>query len=561
MKQTKNALSMLLNAYRAIFKSAYFKGMASAVILTAGLAAGAANAAILSGSMSVSGDITINGAESGSVGEYQYVQVASGSTLDLSGHNFTITSGAATTSGNHVGGLELGSGSIVSGGTLTINVNDETATSGGLLVGQSGSITFNNINVERGLLKLGSFTASVNALETLSVGQEDAEKVDDLDDVEAVIEIGNGAVVGVIDDSLDIEKSTNINILGNGKIEFTYSNNNRATLKGGTLTIDGGAIEVDGNQSGGTVKFAQGSMNDGLIKVGSGATLTFELTQLKKDGEGVDMFFNANGGVIDVDGTLKLQTSGGEALYDFSSDGLTLTSTGEVSTGTPTIEVSGDAANSAVLKISTSNLDDFLTSNDGDNSGSVVVSGNGVLRFSDDVTLNDFEFANSASGGKIVVASGAEVQATNLTIDGKVEGGDTFSGSLVATNLDISTSSFTDTTSGAGLSNGSAKIVVYEDFNATAENFNLDAAVQLGQVDTDTTSTVQDTTPGTFEAVNLTITSDDLTIKGDYSFDAASITVSGATVKVGDGEYANVSFKTDSGDLDIDNSSASTFTV
>ncbi len=44
MKQTNNALKFLLAQYRAIFKNAYFKGIASAVLLTAGLAAGQAQA-------------------------------------------------------------------------------------------------------------------------------------------------------------------------------------------------------------------------------------------------------------------------------------------------------------------------------------------------------------------------------------------------------------------------------------------------------------------------------------------------------------------------------------
>ena len=44
MKQTNNALKYLLAQYRAIFKNAYFKGIASAVLLTAGLAAGQAQA-------------------------------------------------------------------------------------------------------------------------------------------------------------------------------------------------------------------------------------------------------------------------------------------------------------------------------------------------------------------------------------------------------------------------------------------------------------------------------------------------------------------------------------
>ena len=44
MKQTNNAIKFLMAQYRAIFKSAYFKGMATALVLTAGLAAGQAQA-------------------------------------------------------------------------------------------------------------------------------------------------------------------------------------------------------------------------------------------------------------------------------------------------------------------------------------------------------------------------------------------------------------------------------------------------------------------------------------------------------------------------------------
>ena len=44
MTISNNALNFLLAQYRAIFKRAYVKGIASAVLLTAGLAAGAAQA-------------------------------------------------------------------------------------------------------------------------------------------------------------------------------------------------------------------------------------------------------------------------------------------------------------------------------------------------------------------------------------------------------------------------------------------------------------------------------------------------------------------------------------
>ena len=44
MKQTNNAIKFLMAQYRAIFKNAYFKGIATALVLTAGLAAGQAQA-------------------------------------------------------------------------------------------------------------------------------------------------------------------------------------------------------------------------------------------------------------------------------------------------------------------------------------------------------------------------------------------------------------------------------------------------------------------------------------------------------------------------------------
>ncbi len=60
MKQTNNAIKFLMAQYRAIFKNAYFKGLTSAVLLTAGLAvaggAQADNYYTVSGINSATGD-------------------------------------------------------------------------------------------------------------------------------------------------------------------------------------------------------------------------------------------------------------------------------------------------------------------------------------------------------------------------------------------------------------------------------------------------------------------------------------------------------------------------
>ena len=46
MKQTNNAIKFLMAQYRAIFQNAYFKGLATATVVTMGLAAGQAQAPV-----------------------------------------------------------------------------------------------------------------------------------------------------------------------------------------------------------------------------------------------------------------------------------------------------------------------------------------------------------------------------------------------------------------------------------------------------------------------------------------------------------------------------------
>ena len=92
MKQTSNAIKFLLAQYRAIFKSAYFKGLATAAVVTVGLAAGQAQAddKIINNSNidellnSASADIVVNGltsAGSPAADENEYTKI-----YDSNGH-------------------------------------------------------------------------------------------------------------------------------------------------------------------------------------------------------------------------------------------------------------------------------------------------------------------------------------------------------------------------------------------------------------------------------------------------------------------------------------------
>ena len=99
MKISNNALNFLLAQYRAIFKRAYVKGIASAVMLTAALAMGQAQAAAiyLNGTLNelpttgqianITGNSTNpSGAyDSEGNGEFTLVKINSGDALELDG--------------------------------------------------------------------------------------------------------------------------------------------------------------------------------------------------------------------------------------------------------------------------------------------------------------------------------------------------------------------------------------------------------------------------------------------------------------------------------------------
>ena len=184
MKISNNALNFLLAQYRAIFKRAYVKGIASAVLLTAGLAAGQAQAVQTAFSdpklLPDSGDtivITSTGSAT-NANEYKNIKIVSGSYDKFDGE-LIISGGTAGTSGN-VNYITGNQETKISGkGTLTINVAQASSSSDGLaIVGNGGnvSIDIKTIDVRNGVLNLldsGTATQSGNvtvAADTITIG-------------------------------------------------------------------------------------------------------------------------------------------------------------------------------------------------------------------------------------------------------------------------------------------------------------------------------------------------------------------------------------------------------
>ena len=228
MKQTNNAIKFLMAQYRAIFNNAYFKGLATAALVTVAMSAGQAQAAT-----GLTGALNANKAQA------VEIEVTSGNqTLDASGGTdkyslgITVTGGKATTSGD-----------LFAKGDLTVNSAELYVSGGSILLGHD--------NDENKTPYVGNFNSNSGTI-TLSGGN-----------------------IGTVDFALQNGKitlisggagSTNLTAYGEGGIQNpsgapTYKGNANSSLTNmtaelqdatnitsiGVLTVDSGTYSLKGN--------------------------------------------------------------------------------------------------------------------------------------------------------------------------------------------------------------------------------------------------------------------------------------------------------------------------
>ena len=462
MKVSNNALNFLLAQYRAIFKRAYVKGLASAVLLTAGLAAAQAQAADLnndSGSaLEAEEAITI-----GSGGDFDKIQISGGFTNDWNA-DVTITSGAASSAGNAI----LGSGSdnvaITGTGSLTIAVTETTPSGNGLLIvgdGKSASLTLDKVDVQRGELQVadsGSNSSGAVSLVagTITIGKTATSEEEATGRAAAARE----AYLTVKADSdagstLGNDQST-ITVNKTGQLTLTAASTKTATVNADNLTIgEGGLLLINGE---GTSKIAAVDLN---IEAGAFGVVA---------GSASGSFTGENAtvaGNLLVNGTLDIttdSTSGTVTLAEGSNTVISKTvtvnkGTLEVQSGadlhatadTAKIEIKngGDANTNVTLKIDSSALESFLNSGDkytainedgslGAENGATGVAGQvtfsggaanklAVLQLTDttEVDLSDFSFATSEVAGAIVAKDNTLIKGNDIRISNQLTSGST----------------------------------------------------------------------------------------------------------------------------------------
>ena len=490
MKISNNALNFLLAQYRAIFKRAYVKGIASAVLLTAGLAAGQAQAAAttLDGTTNLLPDegqtATIDGSGTSTgyidnAAQFGNINITGGEDYTLNG-TLVITSGSADsgneTTNNRIIGTS-GDTKIVGSGTITIAIDGGTASTDGLLIGgntNKATVDINAINVQKGILKVSDKAATqsgdaVVSAGTIKVGTEDGNSEAYLTATSA----GSGKTVTVGRDSGTGITASVIDVYGGGTLTLETTAGNGITVKGSALNLaadalmitKGGAddknkIETDNltlaadsfkvitgtdvgeTFAGNTAKIA------GNVLVGSGAEWVLAAVD-KDDADGNTIKGTTtfeSGANVQVGGTLTV--SGGTLTVDDGAQ-LVATAASDGTSNAGTIVVAKNSSNkSGTLVISSADLKDFLTAKNGDEN----ITYKAITTDDDDKYIVDSEDSPAAkgsvflSGGILQLSDNTKIDlATDLAFSGAATSGSaglitvsTTGGTVKGHNLQVS---------------------------------------------------------------------------------------------------------------------------
>ena len=469
MKQTHSALTMLLKAYRAIFKSAYVKGMASAVVLTAGLAAGAANAdnwpnatdnqITVSSSLSIDNSSTMTeGVTSVTVTNGGAVTVAASSDAAIvhedvelnivSGGSYTVSGGASNAT------VENWDSITVSHGTVTIGGSNSSGATLGTVAGGTGLITLNGTGANAAKVVLS--TASEAA--TLGTSDESVILMTGNSEIEFT-GTNSGSVVGK-SFTLDAGLTTTSNTAPS--IDVTDGAN--ANFAVGNFTMNGGYIQNSGSLTIGDTATARILINDGTIaNADDGSTITFK--GAVTIASGADVVNNNSGSIVfeqdsTVDSSLftsgklwKASTEGvkigdGKTLTVDSNAAINLVTVGFVETDGSVDVVSTDV-NSATVAMDAAILNDKFAGGkiglkvkdltvSGSagvfNIGDSTVNSGGTITVLESISMTTHQSAADIPTKTIYVGEGS----TNVSVLNLGEADSTVSGSLNGIDLVVS---------------------------------------------------------------------------------------------------------------------------
>ena len=490
MKLSNNAIKFLMAQYRAIYKNAYFKGIASAVVLTSVMAAGAAQAApdATPGEQEKFEGLGAAISDAGGFANLSGNKIANDTkTLKLSGTEGatnTNTFVLQITSGDHHIVTKAGSGASVTAEKGTLQLNGENASFALKTAVQNKSATLNihALDVKKGTVKLvgsgGDTTAALSA-KTVTVGG--------VSEAKGTVELSKASVLGKKITAGDLSNLTSITIMNGGSIGTAKPNTanvDEVEINAGQLIISGGnlslltKVDSGGNKtSSATLNLVKGQMTDGAITVESGSTLNLNFADGNfTDGSGsVAKVFDVQGGTMEIKGATTISGAGTVKI----GDGATVT---------------GDAAKAAALNFSGTSTDNLVVELSKDKlievaAGTATTVKSATISLTDSslVDLADITFSGNAAATKIKADTGSILTALNLQVGKKVD--NIGSLSLKANNLTLGSSTY-DGANALGFSGATAKNLYLEGTNGimklkdtvTLSNINDDKVAQSGTI-------------------------------------------------------------------------------
>ena len=411
--------------YRAIFQNAYFKGLATAAVVTMGLAVGQAQAKEkpFDGSANAPTDanptIVINSdtdADSDStLTNYSKINVTTDQKTKFADVAFKINKGEATA--NKFDG-QAGAALSFKAKSLLIEAENKThgltVTSAGTAAQNKAEIEFTqNVTINKGTLAVGSTasgTATVKSTE-FNVGKGEGASAQD----DAKIALSKlGSIGNEITASSALSELSTINLKSGGTITTVYAaDKDTGTINAGTLNITGGDVVVANDGSSGasgtklSVNLVKGTVSSGKIEVKKGSELdiNFKKALTAANGASETNTLNLEAGAIAGEGTIIVNgdaATGGTVTMNVGENGVNL----EDAAGTLKIAANATFATSqeSLAKIAESSLKTHISG--------------GILKFTDEANINltTDGFNSDGSDNKIGLSNNATILGKEFTL-------------------------------------------------------------------------------------------------------------------------------------------------
>ncbi len=538
MKQTNNAIKFLMAQYRAIYQSAYLKGLTSAIIVTASLAAPQAQAATTNLDQATSGGtITISQ-------DSDALQLTT--PITKNDPPFTVKISTSKNADNKVEGV------TVSANKATFEINgEETRFKVAASVSAAASLTISTLDVKKGSVTVEANSANAA---TLAASQ---------------INVGNGSQINVAGTNNPSAASTI------GDTSTKYNLESGSTI---TLGASGAMVGQDVVSTGGKIKLYGGSYQTPTTsaqKIDFDVAATSSIT-LPNSGDTLGALNIASGSTIDIKAAatgstkeLKITANtDGKGSIVVLQDGVSLKSSKENGNDVGgVISVSGGAAaggggtpSNSELHLTAKTLGEFLKPTDSTNnaSGSLVLDANSTLNFTNDSSVDIAADETKADGTAFKIASGTAsasgqvVVSGATTIDGKKITISKAMGTGLDANLSVTADELTlgdssahfDGQASLGVASLTAKNLKFADKNT----FVLADDITLSNLAYDATdATKKVAQKGTITGPVIISGGKTITVDGGLYTSTGDITISGGTIKIINDKKADASSLTVNG--------------